>query len=98
MRRIRYHVKARVDVLEIVEYYEEKEGTELADRFTSELEHLIKAVAERPLSYREVAFGYRRANLRQFPHLVLFQIVDDETIKIVAVKHNRRHPDLGLDR
>lgn len=98
MRRIRYHVEARIDVLEIVEYYEAKEGPELADQFTSELEHIIKAVAERPLSYREIMPRYRRANLHRFPHHVLFQIIDDETIKIVAIKHNRRHPDLGLNR
>jgi plasmid stabilization system protein ParE len=98
VKRIRYHVEARIDVLEIVQYYEEQEGAELADEFTSELERFIERVAERPLSYREIEPGTRRANLEQFPHHLLFQIVDDETIKVVAVKHNRRHPNLGLDR
>ncbi|HEY2866829.1 MAG TPA: type II toxin-antitoxin system RelE/ParE family toxin [Pyrinomonadaceae bacterium] len=98
MRRIRYHVEARFDVLEIVDYYEEREGPELADEFTSELETFIERIAERPLSYRESEIGIRRANLDRFPHHVLFEIVDDETIKIVAVKHNRRRPSLGLDR
>jgi plasmid stabilization system protein ParE len=98
VRRIRYHVEARVDVLGIVEYYEDKEGPKLADEFTSELEKFIEAVAERPLSYREIAPGVRRANLDRFPHHVLFQIIDDETIEVLAVKHSRRDPALGLDR
>lgn len=98
MRKIRYHVETRIDVLEIVEYYEEKEGAELANEFTAALKRFIERVAERPLSYREIEPGTRRANLDRFPHHVLFQIIDDEAIKIVAVKHNRRHPALGLDR
>ena len=98
MNQIRYHVEARIDVLEIVEYYEEQEGAKLADAFIFELERFIVRIAERPLSYHEIEPGVRRANLDRFPHHVLFEIVDDKTIKIIAVKHNRRHPALGLDR
>lgn len=98
MRRIVYDVAARFDVLEIVEYYEEIEGPQLADRFTSELQKFIEYVAQRPESFAEVRAGLRRANLVTFPHHVIFQIVDSETIKILTVKHDRRHPDLGLNR
>lgn len=42
MKRIVYHVEARIDVLEIVEYYERESGTALADRFTVELESFIE--------------------------------------------------------
>lgn len=98
MRRIVYDVEARVDVLEIVEFYEKVDGQQLADRFTSELEKFIRYVAERPESFVEIRSGIRRANLYRFPHHILFQIVDTETIKILTVKHDRRNPDLGLDR
>ncbi len=98
MRRIVYAVEAHVDVLEIVEYYEKADGPQLADRFTSELEKFIRYVAERPESFVEIRSGIRRANLDRFPHHILFQIVDTETIKILKVKHDRRNPDLGLDR
>lgn len=96
--RIKYHVEARIDVLAIAEYYEQQDGADLADQFTSELQVFIERVAQRPLSYREVQPGTRRANLDRFPHHILFEIIDDGNIKVVAVKHNRRHPDLGLDR
>ena len=98
MRRIIYDVEARFDVLEIVEYYEKVDGPGLADRFTSELEKFIENIARRPESFMQIRSGVRRANLNRFPHHVLFQIVDKETIKILAVKHDRRHPDLALDR
>ncbi len=98
MKLIVYHVGARFDVLEIVEYYEREADAQLADRFTSELERFIEAVAERPNSYREHSKGIRRANLDRFPHHVLFQIIDDQTIKILSVKHDARHPSYGMDR
>jgi plasmid stabilization system protein ParE len=49
VKRIIHHVEACVDVLEIVEYYEEQEHPELADEFTSELENIIAKLA-RPLA------------------------------------------------
>lgn len=98
MRRIIYDVEARFDVLEIVGYYEKVDSSQLADRFTSELEKLIEYIAGRPESFVEVRSGIRRANLDKFPHHILFQLVDTETIKVLAVKHDRRNPDLGLDR
>ena len=98
MKRIVYHLGARLDVLEIVEYYERKAGVDVADRFTSELERFIEQIAERPNSYREHPKGVRRANLNRFPHHVLFRIVDAETIKILSVKHDSRRPSYGLDR
>lgn len=98
MRRIIYDVEARFDVLEVVEYYEKVDGPQLADRFTSELEKSIDQIAKRPESFVEIGYGIRRVNLDRFPHHVLFQIVDKETIKILTVKHDKRKPDLGLDR
>lgn len=98
MRQIVYDVEARFDVLEIVEYYEKADSPQLADRFTSELEKFIEYVAERPESFAEIRSSLRRANLLAFPHHIIFQIVDTETIRILTIKHDRRHPDLGLDR
>ncbi len=98
MRRIVFDVEARLDVLQIVEYYEQADGPQLADRFTSELENFIESIAERPESFAEIRSGLRRANMGRFPHHILFQIIDSQTIRILAVKHDKRHPDLGLDR
>jgi plasmid stabilization system protein ParE len=75
--RIKYHVGARLDLLEIVTYYEHEGGTGPADRFVSELRRYIEAMAKRPQSYPEHATGVRRANLRRFPYHVLFRIMDD---------------------
>ena len=98
MGRVVCDVAARFDVLEIVEYYEKVDGPQLADRFILELEKSIDLIAARPKSFVEIRSGIRRANLDRFPHHVLFQIVENETIRILTVKHDKRHPDLGLKR
>ena len=98
MKRIVYHIEARFDVLEIVEYYEQEGGVQLADRFTSELQRFIEAIAQRPESYPAHSTVVRRANLDRFPHHVLFRVIDDETIKIIAVKHDHRKPSYGMRR
>lgn|GEM_PF-1702235 len=98
MKRIVYNIEARFDVLEIVEYYEQVGGVQLADRFTSELQRFIEAIAQRPESYPTQSRTVRRANLTRFPHHVLFRVIDDDTIKIISVKHDHRKPSYGIRR
>jgi plasmid stabilization system protein ParE len=98
MKRIEYHPGARLDVLEIVEYYEQTGGTSVADGFVLELQRYIESVAERPESHPKYVKDVRRANMRRFPYHVLFRVLDQETIKILAIKHNRRHPSFAGDR
>jgi plasmid stabilization system protein ParE len=98
VRRVVYNVEARFDTLNIVEYYEREGGPELADRFTTDLEDLIRRVSENPLAYREFKHGIRRANLHRFPHHILYRLLKEETIKILSVKHDRRHPAYGSRR
>ncbi|MFN0277698.1 MAG: type II toxin-antitoxin system RelE/ParE family toxin [Pyrinomonadaceae bacterium] len=98
MKQIVYHVEARLDVLEIVEYYEQEGGAKLADRFTAELEKFVELIARRPESYSTRVKDVRRANLRRFPHHVLFRVIDEDTVKILSVKHDSRRPSYGTDR
>ena len=91
-------VASEADSLEIVEYYEKVDGLELADRFVSELDRFIKFVSERPDAFAEIHSGLRRANLKTFPHHIIFEVVDEKTIIVLTIKHDRRHPDLGLNR
>jgi len=96
--RVIYHPSARVDVFEIIDYYEREAGTELAADFLGELERLIDQVAARPESFAVSKKHVRRANVRRFPHHVLFETLDDKTVRVLVVKHNRRHPSHGERR
>ena len=89
--------KVYTDLLEIMEYYDFEAGTGVAADFYAEFRLYARAAGERPNSFSRSG-ELRRVNLRKFPHHFLFQIVDDKTLRVLLVKHNRRHPAYGLDR
>ena len=91
-----YHPLVRRDVEEACRYYHQI-SARLADGFRDELRHIICRVTETPLRYSATAERLRRANLRQFPYHVLYDTAA-EHIRILLVRHNKRHPQHGLER
>jgi len=96
--KVRYHVLARQDVLNILEYYEREADHQIAIKFFAELERSIRNISKRPAAFPEIAKGVRRCLLNQFPYQINYEIVDSNELKILVVKHQRRDPDFGLDR
>jgi plasmid stabilization system protein ParE len=95
--RVEYHVSARLDVLEIVEYYEASAGAELAAEFYGEFLYCIGQVADRPTSFPTFVRSLRRANLHRFPYHMLFRLTDD-SVRILVVRHHGRNPSFGIQR
>lgn len=95
---LEYNRAVDPEVLDIVEYYKGVGGSALASEFFDELLEFIDRIATRPESFRIYRSQFRRANLDRFPYNILFRYVDDETVRILVVRHNRRHPSFGLDR
>lgn len=83
------------DLLEIIEYYEQKAGSDIAAEFYAEFRRKALTAGERPHSFPQSG-RFRRVNLQTFPHHFLFEIVDDGLVRILIVRHDRRHPDFGL--
>ena len=96
--KVRYNALARVDVVEILRYYEHEAGHETAVDFFGELSNGIKQIATRANSFPEIRKGVRRYLLKRFPYQINYEIVDAETVKILVIKHQSRNPDFGLDR
>ena len=95
--RVEIDSKVYIDLLEILGYYDEVAGGEVASDFYSEFRQHAKAAGERPHSF-PANEELHRVNLRKFPHHFLFQIMDETTLRILLVRHNHRHPSFGLDR
>ena len=91
-----YHPLVRGDVLEALSYYRII-SARLADDFRAELRTRINQAAENPLRFHLVDRGFRRANLKRFPYHVLYEI-RPEALRVVLVRHNKRHPQYGLSR
>jgi len=98
----RLHPLAEDDLAAAWSWYEEKVPG-LGDRFLDAARATIEAVADwpdsgSPIVYdEEGAIVERRAPTSGFPYAVRYRVVDDVLV-VMAVHHQRRHPDTGVDR
>ena len=95
--RLEFHPLARSDVSRIMDYYEDAGGPEIADEFYSELWSFLHKAVNSPEGYAIRERDIRRVNLDRFPFHFLYRIVD-ERVRILAVRHHRRRPSLGIHR
>jgi len=91
-----YHPLVQQDVAEVLAYYH-KVSERLANEFHDELRSMINEASENPLKFPPVEQGFRRVNLKRFPYHVLYEVRPDE-IRVMLVRHHKRHPRYGLDR
>jgi toxin ParE1/3/4 len=95
--RLVLHPKVRADIAGVMDYYERVASAELADDFYRELRRAMLDAATRPETFSIRERDLRRVNLHRFPYHFLFRIAGD-TIRILVVRHRRRHPSFGIAR
>ena len=88
--------EAEQEFVQSVEYYESREGG-LGLRFRDEVAATVDWILEHPDVPRLRRKGYRRVNLRAFPHYVAY-ITRGDTIWIVAIAHGHRRPEFWMER
>ena len=93
---INYHPLVKRDMAEALRYYDAI-ATRLADEFAAEVKAMIEKAGEHPLRHHLAGRGFRRANCPRFPYHVLYEI-HGESLRIMHVRHNKRHPDYGMER
>jgi toxin ParE1/3/4 len=82
--------EARVDIAEAIEWLHER-SPELPSRFRTSLDEVIANIADHPAMSPTVHRDLRRALLRRFPYAV-FYVVEGETVAVIGVIHQARHP------
>ena len=92
MRRLTFRRSAEQELIAAAIWYERREEG-LGAAFLDAIKSTLQRVQESPLTHPEWRAGslYRRIVVRKFPYL-LFYVVDEEEISIVAVAHGRRRP------
>lgn len=93
---VKYHPLVKRDIAEALRYYDEI-AARLADEFEAEVKAVIEKVAENPHWHHLAGRGFRRVNLPRFPYHVLYEI-HAESVRVMHVRHNKRHPDYGMER
>jgi plasmid stabilization system protein ParE len=96
--RVRLVSRVYADIESAMGYYLREAGTKFATEFYEEFKRCRKIIAERPRSYPIIRDDVRRINFSRFPYHILYQIVAEDYVKLLVVKHDSRDPDFGLDR
>ena len=95
MRIIR-HPELASDIRDVALHYAEI-SERILDSFWKELDRILASIENNPGKYHFDSSGLRRANLRRFPYHLLYQ-VEEESIYLLVLRHDRRHPDFGMER
>ena len=91
-----FHPAAEPELLEALRYYRDIDhflGKDLDNRIS----RMIADIKKHSRMFRLREGNYRRANLDRFPFYLPY-IIRDETLIILAIAHNSRHPDYWKQR
>ncbi len=101
MLKTHWHPEAKLELLDIVRWYE-GQSLGLAGEFLDELEAVLELIRRGPHHFPAWEFAprrhdARRANLNRFPHSVMFEI-QGEHVWISAIQHPSRSPKYWIKR
>ena len=96
-RRTTFRRAAQDDVRAARNGYEEHRRG-LGAAFVQCLEACIAKIERNPEIAPVVDEETRRAQLRRFPYVVYYDLLDDDTILVLAVWHGRRNPEGWKER
>ncbi|MEO6907994.1 MAG: type II toxin-antitoxin system RelE/ParE family toxin [Abditibacteriaceae bacterium] len=94
--RIEYHPATITDINEAATFYNKRQAG-LRDRFRNEVYATIGRIQDNPSAFPQVE-GVHRNLLKHFPYSVLYRVLDQNTIRILIIRHHRRHPRYGTGR
>lgn len=94
--KVEFHPLTADDFNEALAFYEQSQPG-ISKLYRADFSSTMDSIIENPLIFAEVN-GIRRTLFRRFPYSVLYRILDDGTVRILTIRHHKRHPDPGFDR
>ena len=86
------HPEAESEFASILSYYEAEARVGTADRFAVMLRDAVAAIASDPTARPTIDRNHRRERVPRFPYDIIFRILDDGRILIIAYHHHARRP------
>lgn len=97
MTTVIFHPLAEQELVDAATYYEQqKRGLGL--EYLQEVENAVNFLIRYPEAGSKVRGSVRRLVLPKFPYSLLYRILEDGQIRILAVAHHRRRPQYWLKR
>ena len=92
-----FHPSAKQELNKAVDYYEDCQKG-LGKEFLEEVYSTIQRIIEFPNAWMQFSDNAYRCLTNRFPFGIIYQIVDDKTIRIVAIMHLHKNPDYWKER
>ena len=95
--KVVFHRLVQRDMRGILKHYAEQAPASIADRFFETFLKIVEKAARDPKIFHRISPALRRADIPGFPYHFLYR----ETfpgIRILVLRHDRRHPSYGLSR
>jgi toxin ParE1/3/4 len=87
---------AKLDLVEAYRWYEEQRPG-FGESFRAEVKAVLATIQAHPDLFPRVDSRIRRATTGRFPYGI-FYLVDGETIRIIAILHRARDPEIWKGR
>jgi plasmid stabilization system protein ParE len=97
MKSAVFHPLAEQELVDAVTYYEEQR-VGLGLEYLEEVEHTVSFLRRYPEAGSKVRGSVRRLTLPKFSYSLLYRILENDQIRILAVAHHKRRPQYWLDR
>jgi len=97
MTKIVFHPLAERELIDAASYYEEQEQG-LGLEYLTEVEGVSNLLTRYPAAGVVIRGSVRRLILPKFPYSLLYRIVNEDLIRILAIAHHKRKPQYWVDR
>lgn len=86
-----FHPDVAVEVKASFDWYQEQ-SLGLGHEFVHEIEESIASIQSLPAAWSKMGQAHRRFVLSRFPYSIVYKIIENHQINIVAIMHNHRKP------
>lgn len=97
MLPVSFHPDVKEEVKKSFDWYQEQ-SPGLGHEFTIELKESIDSICSIPLAWPKMGQLHRRFILSRFPYSIIYKIVNNNEISVVAIMHNHRKPGYWTER
>ena len=89
--QVAFEAAAQAEIAEAFDWYEEK-SYGLGGDFLRVIAAAEEQLARNPEAFPPTRQRFRRILLRRFPYALHFELLDDQTVSVLACLHHRRSP------
>ena len=97
MKSVEFHPLAEQELIDATAYYE-KQQLKLGLKYLEHVEHAVNFLVRYPQVGPKVRGSVRSLTLPKFPYSLLYRVLKDDQIRILAVAHHKRRPQYWLKR